>query len=544
MSSDFTIEEHWNQNLKPKVVNVLERRLDEGISSSSGALFTTEEYIKAYTLCFDMCEQKGQNSLLEHLYNVHTETIQRYLTHNVLPAIKTVAEHSADPTKQLEEIKFRWDNHTIMNKWYAKFFSPLDVKYTTNYRVPSLTDKSLNIFKSHIFEHIKVGAKDAILALIEKERDGEIVNKTIIKSIVRLYKEMGMGQLDVYTSDLEFAVLESTREYYSQKREQLIRCNSTPEFLIQTEQILKNEKIRVDEYLQPITEPKLLGIIDDEMIRKSYDTLLRDDKSGCKVLFANDKIEDLKIMFKLFHRIGDDGLKDMAKMFENYVSSQGHELLNQRADRIKTKEKSHDPKFVKDLLALHKKYSDLVQDNFGNHPYFDMSLKNSFEDFINEKVGETKNLVLLSSYCNELLKKVDDNLEESLKNILQLFLYLSEKDRFVDEYRNQLAKRLLSHNPTSADDEKIMITELKRQCGAEFTSKLEGMLQDFELGSQIRSEFNRREHAGRESVDFAAHVISPNHWPVHETPDVTIPPEITQQYIDVFTAWYEKKKQW
>ena len=309
--------------------------------------------------------------------------------------------------------------------------------------------------------------------------------------------------------------------------------------MIKTEQILKNERIRVNEYLLPRTEPELLRIIDDEMIRKSYDILIRDDKSGCKVLLANDKIEDLEIMFKLFHRIGDDGIKDMAKIFENYVLSQGHELLNQRADRIKGKDKSHDPEFVKALLALHKKYSNLLQDTFRNHPCFDMSLKNSFEDFINEKVGETKNLVLLSSYCDALLKKVDGNLEESLKNISQLFLYLCEKDRFVDEYRNQLAKRLLSHNPTSPDDEKIMIIELKHQCGAEFTSKLEGMLQDFELGSKIRSEFNRREHAGRDSVDFAAHVISPNHWPAHETPDVTIPSMITEQFIDVFTAWYE-----
>ena len=74
------------------------------------------------------------------------------------------------------------------------------VKYQGE-EAPSLADKSLNIFKTHVYEHIKVGTMDAILGLIEKERDGEIVNKKMIKCVVGLYVKMGMGELDVYESD-------------------------------------------------------------------------------------------------------------------------------------------------------------------------------------------------------------------------------------------------------------------------------------------------------------------------------------------------------
>ena len=67
-----------------------------------------------------MCQQRG--GLLEQIDTAHTEAIKRYLTYSVLPAIQAVAQRSAaDPTKLLEEIKFRWDNHKTMNKWYAKF---------------------------------------------------------------------------------------------------------------------------------------------------------------------------------------------------------------------------------------------------------------------------------------------------------------------------------------------------------------------------------------------------------------------------------------
>ena len=151
-----------------------------------------------------MCQQRG--GLLEQIDTAHTEAIKRYLTYSVLPAIQAVAQRSAaDPRKLLEEIKFRWDNHKTMNKWYAKF---LRLNHSTMYHVkyqgeeaPSLADKSLNIFKTHVYEHIKVGTMDAILGLIEKERDGEIVNKKMIKCVVGLYVKMGMGELDVYESD-------------------------------------------------------------------------------------------------------------------------------------------------------------------------------------------------------------------------------------------------------------------------------------------------------------------------------------------------------
>lgn len=59
---------------------------------------------------------------------------------------------------------------------------------------------------------------------------------------------------------------------------------------------------------------------------------------GCKDLLANDKIEDLDIMFKLFHGISDYRLKDMAKIFENYISSEVQKLLKQRVGCIKGKD--------------------------------------------------------------------------------------------------------------------------------------------------------------------------------------------------------------
>ena len=55
----------------------------------------------------------------------------------------------------------------------------------------------------------------------------------------------------------------------------------------------------------------------------------------------------------------------------------------------------------------------------------------------------------------------EDELESVLDRVTQLFTCLSEKDLFLDIYRNQLAKRLLQEKSEDKDAEQKMISKLK-----------------------------------------------------------------------------------
>jgi cullin 1 len=70
-----------------------------------------------------------------------------------------------------------------------------------------------------------------------------------------------------------------------------------------------------------------------------------------------------------------------------------------------------------------------------------------------------------------------------------LFSYLTDKDLFSEIYRNQLAKRLLNQRSASDDAERLMIAKLKLRCGAQFTSKMEGMLNDLAIGNDHQTAF-------------------------------------------------------
>merc|ERR1719247_1960100 len=122
-------------------------------------------------------------------------------------------------------------------------------------------------------------------------------------------------------------------------------------------------------------------------------------------------------------------------------------------------------------------------------------MKEAFEVFVNKDIGTTSTAELLSNFCDNLLKKSgerlsEEALEDKLEKVVRLFSYLSDKDIFAEFYKKQLAKRLLLARSSSDDAERSMIAKLKLRCGAQFTSKLEGMVTDMNLSSDMQSAFS------------------------------------------------------
>ena len=74
---------------------------------------------------------------------------------------------------------------------------------------------------------------------------------------------------------------------------------------------------------------------------------------------------------------------------------------------------------------------------------------------------------------------------------LLLLSLSSGKDVFEAFYKKDLAKRLLVGKSASVDAEKSMLSKLKQECGAAFTSKLEGMFKDMELSKDVLVHFKQ-----------------------------------------------------
>ena len=71
-----------------------------------------------------------------------------------------------------------------------------------------------------------------------------------------------------------------------------------------------------------------------------------------------------------------------------------------------------------------------------------------------------------------------DAAESFQSEVMCLFRHVNSKDVFEAFYKRDLAKRLLTGRSVSADMERSFLSKLKAECGAGYTSKMEGMFKD------------------------------------------------------------------
>uniref|UniRef100_A0A8C1WZ27 Cullin 4A n=1 Tax=Cyprinus carpio TaxID=7962 RepID=A0A8C1WZ27_CYPCA len=124
-------------------------------------------------------------------------------------------------------------------------------------------------------------------------------------------------------------------------------------------------------------------------------------------------------------------------------------------------------------------------------------------------------------------------LEEHMSAILQ-----KGKDVFEAFYKKDLAKRLLVGKSASVDAEKSMLSKLKHECGAAFTSKLEGMFKDMELSKDIMIQFKQymQNQSDPSNIELTVNILTMGYWPSYTPMDVHLPTEMVklQEHIKLF----------
>jgi len=543
----IALEEGWNNEIKAKAIDVLEEMLNNGFDKKSAQLFAPKEYVQTYTTCYNMCTQRSPYNWSEQLYQRHGDTISAYLSNTVLPALRHQKKDFL-----LTELTKRWTNHKIMNRWMQRFFMYLDRYYVKHHSLPTLDVAGLKHFKTLVYGEVKKEVVQAMITLIDSERDERIIDRGLVKSCVELLEAMGMGTLDAYVTDFEDELLASTKEYYARKSQEWVETDDTPTYLVKAEMALDAEKARVANYLNSASEPKLLRVCEHEVLELRETTLLEKEGSGCRALLANDKADDLARMYRLFSRV-PNGLPPMAALARAHIEQCGNDVINRREARLEAGEKdsNQDPAFVKELLALHDKYIAVVSDQFGGNALFQKALKEAFVEFVNRDVGKFSNAELMSSFCDRILKSggeklSDEDVEAYLEKLVHLFSYLTDKDLFAEIYRNQLAKRLLAQRSASDDAERLMIGKLKLRCGSQFTGKMEGMLNDLAIGADHQADFEA--HLGDEKclaqlggkMEFSVQVLTTGYWPTFAAIDAHLPHEIVA-CARVFKEYYDRK---
>ena len=87
-------------------------------------------------------------------------------------------------------------------------------------RLPELADVGSQSFHEIVFNAVKREVRTAILALIQREREGEMIDTKLVKDVVGIFVEMGGSRtsLEVYVVDFEEMLLSSTADFYRRRQ--------------------------------------------------------------------------------------------------------------------------------------------------------------------------------------------------------------------------------------------------------------------------------------------------------------------------------------
>jgi len=520
------------------------KRILEGLPEPH---FSSEEYMMLYTTIYNMCTQKPPHDYSQQLYDKYREAFEEYINSTVLPSLKEKHDEF-----MLRELVRRWLNHKVMVRWLSRFFHYLDRYFIARRSLPALNEVGLTCFRDLVYQEVNSNARDAVINLIDKEREGEQIDRALLKNVIDIFVEIGMGQMELYEQDFEAQMLQDSGAYYSRKASNWIVDDSCPDYMLKAEECLKRERDRVSHYLHISSEQKLVEKVQHELLVVYATQLLEKEHSGCRALLRDDKVEDLSRMYRLYHKI-PKGLDPVSTIFKQHVTAEGTALVQQAEDAASSQAANgagvQEQVLVRKIIELHDKYMTYVNDCFLNHILFHKALKEAFEVFCNKTVGGSSSAELLATFCDNILKKggseklSDEAIEETLEKVVKLLAYISDKDLFAEFYRKKLARRLLFDRSANEDHEKSILTKLKQQCGAQFTSKMEGMVTDLTLARENQTNFEeylRNNTNVNPGIDLTVTVLTTGFWPSYKSFDLSLPPEMVR-CVEVFKGFYETR---
>lgn len=407
----------------------------------------------------------------------------------------------------------------------------------------------MSVFRDQILRSID-GGKDEnslldilshiILEQIQMDRDGDAIDKSLIKSNVYMLEGLYESELEsedqkIYLQSFEPMFLERSAQFYREEGERLLKESDAGAYCHHAKRRIDEESDRCRSTLSESTSPRIQRVVEDELIRHKMKGLIEMD-SGVQHMVNNDKFNELHLVFDLEARV-DQKKPELTRALQRIIGEMGAKI-NEAALAASqapapapaqgapgsVKQTNQQTvaalKWVEDILELKDRFDKIEAASFNKDQTISTALTRSMGENINtfSRGSEYISLFIDDNMKKGIKDKTDAEVEKILEKAIVLVRYLQDKDMFETYYKKHLCKRLLLNKSQNQDVEKQMILKMKLELGNSFTLKLEAMFKDMSLSTELTTDY--RKHVAslgdRDSsrVDISVNVLTSMTWPL------------------------------
>ncbi|KAL3646488.1 Cullin-3A [Castilleja foliolosa] len=217
-------------NYADKTWKILEHAIHEIYNHNASGLSFEELYRNAYNMVLHKCGEKLYSGLVSTM-TLHLQTMSKSI-------------EAAQGPLFLDELNTKWNEHNKALQMIRDILMYMDRTFIPSHNKTPVHELGLNLWRDNIIHSSKIQPRllNTILDLIFSERSGEVINRGLMRNIIKMLMDLGSS---VYQEDFEKQFLDVSADFYRAESQEFIECSDCGDYLIKAERRLNEEIERV-----------------------------------------------------------------------------------------------------------------------------------------------------------------------------------------------------------------------------------------------------------------------------------------------------------
>ena len=532
------------KEIEKLMINDIFEYLNNGIARNNKS---SSNYLNCLNIVYYFVDSGDEPS--KRLLNYHNKTIEDYLN-------KCAKKLNSENINLIDEFLLYTEKINYLIWWMNKIFHYLDRQYNKSRGNFFLSKRAMNIYKSIFLEKLESKIFNEIDKLINEERNGnkniESINK--IKKILEIFNYLNLKNPKIIKEKNEIKwvnennynhisepliqdkwindyFFQDTKEFVEAKAKNDLKNMSITEYILSTLAYLEKEYIILDNYIDPKYHNKINEINYQHLIINALKDIIPLD-NFVKDLLLSEKSEQKNNLYKLIKLI-PKSIDPIISEFDIYIKNKYDEIF--KGDEIIKDYK----KYIIELIKFKKEMDNFVKEHFKNNNYFKDINNKTFSSFM-RKEKFVKELCKYIDYCMKIgfKGKSEEEIENTLNEIISLFKCLDSKLEFQIESEKNLSERLLKNESLSIITEQKLISKLKEEAGVTYVIKMSGMVNDLEKNKINTELYKSLDHKGSPNdIKLNVTVVSQHAWEIRKNSMFKI---ILPKYLSICLEDFEK----